>query len=444
MPSFEYEATTPEGQPVRNVAFGQSMQDVVQSLVSQGMVITNIRDAYGHQDVLRPQAAPATVAADPLIKQTERPKAPLETPVAVAPQPVPTKALPDLSQRNTFLTNILGPLLLRIPLKELSFFFRQLGTMTEAGVPLVQATDTLAGQSRHGRMKQVLYEVRNAVDAGFPVSAVLQRYPESFTPLVVSLLRAGEEGGFFASSCLLISDYLNHDIEIKNMYRKETFLPKMYLGASILIIAAANYILAMLKAPGLNAPLNNIAVWFVIAPIVIGLVLFFTVGTTFYPIRLGWDRVKLKIPYVGKTSHFFAMSKFGRAFSALHKGGVPITKSIHLAADASGNEFIRGSIYPAMQKIQEGESISHTLENTGVFSPIVLNMMSTGETTGNLDGMLMKAAEYYEDEGKVRARQMATVMGVLILLAVLIYIGYIVISFWMSYSQGMQNAFQNA
>jgi type IV pilus assembly protein PilC/MSHA biogenesis protein MshG len=258
------------------------------------------------------------------------------------------------------------------------------------------------------------------------------------------LLRAGEEGGFLAPSCLLISDYLNHDIEINNMYRRETALPKMYLAACILIIGLANVILSSLHAPGLNAPLNNIAVWYVLAPLIIGVFLFFRVGTSFYSIRLGWDRIKLLIPYVGKTSHYFAMSKFGRAFSALHKGGVPITKSVHLAADASGNEYIRGSIYPAMNKIQEGAPISQTLANTGVFSPIVLNMMTTGETTGNLDGMLIKAAEFYEDEGKVRARQMAVVIGVVVLLAVLIYMGFIVISFWMGYSRGMQDAFQNA
>ncbi len=439
MPSFEYEATTPEGQRVRNVAFGQNLQDVVESLIAQGMVITHIRDAYSQHDVVK-NAEPAP-SVDPMIKQvqSEAPARKIETPAATSTRPAP-----NLNQRNTFLTNIFGPIFLKAPLKDMSFFFRQLGTMIEAGVPLVQATDTLASQSTNPKLKGVLNEVRNAVDSGYPISAVLQRYPEMFSPLVISLLRAGEEGGFLAPACLQISDYLNHDLEIKNMYRRETFLPKMYLGICILIVGAANLILGSLNAPGLNAPLNNIAVWYFIIPIALGIFLFFTVGTSFYGIRLAWDRFKLRIPYVGKTSHHFAMSKFGRAFGALHKGGVPITKSVHLAADASGNEHIRGSIYPAMNRIQEGEPISQTLADTGVFSPIVLNMMSTGETTGNLDGMLIKAAEYYEDEGKVRARQMAVVIGVLVLLAVLIYIGYIVISFWMSYSQGMQNAFQNA
>src|SRR5262249_28629826 len=154
----------------------------------------------------------------------------------------------------------------------------------------------------------------------------------------------------------------------------------------------------------LYAPLNQISTWFVLGPILIFLFLFFTVGLSIYQIRKLFDQFKLYVPYVGKTVHYFAMAKFGRAFSALHKGGVAITKSVHLAADASGNEFIRGRIYPTVQKIQEGAAISTTLEQTGVFSPIVLNMMSTGETTGNLDSMLIKAAEYYEDEGKVRAK----------------------------------------
>ena len=471
MPSFEYEATTATGERVRNVAFGNNLQEVVIRLTGQGLQVTNISDAYSQSDPLKQanvatapaptapvQAAPTAEQqqytqqeyARPEYVQPERiydtapnPEINREQPVGVAApalnmQSVP-RALPELGKRNPMLTTVFGPMILKAPLKDLSFFFRQFGTMTAAGVPMVTTLETLGSQSQNIRLKRIIYEMKNAVDAGLPISAILQRYPEVFSPLIVSLIRAGEEGGFLADAALHVSDYLNYDLEIKNMYRRETFLPKVYIGACILIIGLANVILSSLNAPGLYSPLNNIENWFIIAPVIIGIFLFFTVGMAVYPIRLGWDQIKLKIPYIGKTSHYFAMAKFGRAFSALHKGGVPITKSVPLAADASGNEHVRSRIYPTLQKIQEGQSITQTLKETGVFSPIAINMMATGETTGNLDSMIMKASEYYEDEGKVRARQMAVAVGVFVLLAVLCYMGYIVISFWMSYSQQMQN-----
>ena len=460
MPSFEYEATNPQGQRVRSVAFGKSMQDVLQTLTGQGLQVLNIQDAYSNNDQLRgsaPQplyasAGQATSFGQPQIimnppGQASNPTVNREMPSVVAAPQLngalsQPRTLPPLDRRNPFLTNILGPVVGRVPMKDLSFFFRQFGTMVEAGVPLVQCLDTLAKQTRNTKFRKILLEVRNAVDAGLPISSIMQRYPEVFQPLVVSLIRAGEEGGFLADASKHVSDYLNHEIELKNMYRRETFIPKVYVIACIGIIFITNMILSHLATNiRLYGPLNEASTWYVLAPAIIFLFLFFTVGLSYQPIRKGWDQIKLYIPYVGKTVHYFSMARFGRAFSALHKGGVPITRSVPLSADACGNEHIRSRIYPTVERIQAGDGISATLENTGVFSPIVLNMMSTGETTGNLDSMLVKAAEYYEDEGKVRAKQLAVVIGVMVFLFVAVYIGYVVITFWVqTYGAAVQDA----
>jgi type II secretory pathway component PulF len=463
MPSFQYEATNAHGERIRSVAFGKSMQDVLQTLGAQGLKVLNIEDAYAKQDTLRAPGQQAAFAGAGQPLSSGQQQIILNQPQAVQTNPpvdrsipssVPApelgevmqqpRAMPNVDKRNPIMTSIVGPIFMRAPLKDLSFFFRQFGTMVAAGVPMVQATDTLAKQARHPRMKAILKELRTGVEAGLPVSAVFQRYPEVFQPLVVSLIRAGEEGGFLADASHQISDYLNHELEIRNMYRRETFIPKVYVVACMLIIGFANMVLSSLHAPGLYAPLNQISTWFVLGPAIILLFLFFTIGLSIYPIRKGWDHIKLMIPYIGKTAHYFSMAKFGRAFSALYKGGVSITRSVHLAADASGNEHIRSRIYPTVEKIQGGAPISSTLEETGVFSPIVLNMMSTGETTGNLDAMLIKAAEYYEDEGKVRAKQLAVVVGVLVFVVIAIYIGFVVIHFWQGYRQQMQDMASDA
>ena len=443
MPSFEYEAVTSDGQAIKSVAFGRDLQEVMLSLTQRGMQVSRIENAYAKTDSLHGvQVSPLPTEAelDPALKE-EAPKT-----RTVAP-PGATEAVqpPPLEKRSPILTNLFGPLINRVPWKDLSFFFRQLGTLIEAGVPMVQTLDTLATQSRDLRLKKVVTEMRQAAESGMPFSVVMQRYPEMFSPLVISLIRAGEQGGFLATACKEVSGYLDQEIEIRNMYRRETFLPKLYLIVSIIIIGLTNLVLDSIGSTNsLKAPLNDIYTWYWLGPIIIGLFLFFRIGLSFYSIRTAWHAVILKIPYIGKTLHHFAMAKFGRGFGALQRGGVGMSQSIFLAADATGNEFLRSRIYTAVPKLEQGAGIHETLSETGAFSPIVLNMIATGETTGSLDQMLTKVAEFYEDEAKVRARQTANMTGVAVGLIVAIYIGYVVITFWSGYRQQMGQQLDSA
>ena len=452
MPSFEYEATRADGERVTSVAIGRSIEEVLQNLSQQGLQVVRIQDAYSQHDPLRNVAVQAQPAAPEERSSVEYadneampvPPAPLERPSMYDESAPPLRELPPLGKRNVLVTNLLGPLVAKVPLRELSFFFRQFGTMVEAGVPMVQTLATLGNQSRHFKLRKIILEMSRAVDAGLPISAIMQRYPEAFTPLVISLIRAGEEGGFLAESSKSVSQYLDHEMELRNLYKRETFMPKLYLIASIGIIAGTNLLIASMGLKGgLSSPLNNIETWYVLGPLIIGIFLWFRVGLSFYAIKRYWDMFMLYIPYLGKTIHHFAMAKFGRAFGALYKGGVPVTRAVLLAADASGNEWIRSRIYPAIKEIEGGAGISDTLASTHVFSQIVLNMMSTGETTGSLDQMLTKMSEFYEEEGKLRARQTANVMGVAVMLGVGIYVGYIVIGFYSGYFQAIFNAAGN-
>lgn len=444
MPSFEYEAVTSDGQSIKSVAFGRDLQEVMLSLTQRGMQVSRIENAYAKTDSLHgvQVAAPLPTEAelDPALKQ-EVPQTRTVAPPGAIEQVQP----PPLQQRSRILTNLFGPLFNRIPWGDLSFFFRQLGTLIEAGVPMVQTLDTLATQSRDPRLRKVVTEMRQAAETGLPFSAVMQRYPEMFSPLVISLIRAGEEGGFLAGACKEVSGYLDQEIEIRNMYRRETFMPKVYLVACIIIIAFTDVVLSEIGSTNrIKAPLNDIHTWYWLGPTIIGLFLFFRIGLSFYRIRTAWDASILKVPYVGKTLHHFAMAKFGRGFGALQRGGVGMSKSIFLAADATGNEHLRSRIYMAVPKLEQGAGIHETLSETGAFNPIVLNMIGTGEMTGSLDQMLTKVAEFYEEEAKVRARQTANMTGVAVGLLVALYIGYVVVTFYQGYRQQMGQQLDSA
>jgi type IV pilus assembly protein PilC/MSHA biogenesis protein MshG len=131
------------------------------------------------------------------------------------------------------------------------------------------------------------------------------------------------------------------------------------------------------------------------------------------------------------------MAKFGRSFGALYRAGVSVGEAIKLSADACGNEYVRAQIYPAAREIENGGTITDAFGRTGVFSQMVLDMTRTGEVTGDVDAMLIKVSEYYEEEGAVRAKQAAIVLGVVVFVAVAIYVLIILIKFYSEYFGGL-------
>jgi type II secretory pathway component PulF len=422
MPTFEYQAQGADGQVVRGRAFGPSLDHVARQLASQGMQVLSIGVAQGFHDPL------ATLVAPSELPSTET-GSPGQASVAA-----PTAEAPPTEQRSYVATSVAGPLVGRAPLVQLAFFFRQLGTMLDAGVPIVQSLDTLATQARSPKLRTVIEELRDHANAGRPLSVGVQRYPEVFSPVVVSLLRAGEEGGFLVKSLFLVADYLDREIHLRNLYKRLTFYPKLQVAASILIILVANWIIGGLGGSmKLSSPLTNLATWFVLAPVIVGLFLFFRVGLANPGVKHAWDTFVSNVPYLGVTMRQLAMAKFGRAFGALYQGGIAMPKAMTLAADACGNEFLRARMYPAYKELEQGAGLTETLAATDAFTPIVLNMIETGERTGNLDQMLGKMSEFYEGESEVRSVQLAQVVGVAVFLAVALYIAYIVIGFWSGY-----------
>lgn len=415
MPIFQYEAVDPQGQTVKGTANGESMDAVAKLLTDRGLSLKGLSIAEG----VVPPIPPKQMPPEP---QTES-----------SWTPPPTEA------RSRFETEVAGPLVGEVPLTRLHFFFRQLATMLHAGINPAQALETLSKQSGSLKLSRILLETKEHVIAGRPMSAGFQRYPEVFTPLMMAMVRAGEEGGFLESQCLQLSEYLQREIELRNMIRRETLWPKITVAASIFIILAANGVMSLV-APGgqrLESPLTTLATWFILGPLIIGGFLFVKVGLKNPAIKYKFDDFNLKIPGIGGMIHGFAMAKFGRAFGALYKGGVPMQKAVLLAADACGNEALRARMYPAAQRLQEGEGITDTFAQTGAFSPIVLDMTRTGETTGNMDQMLNKVAEYYEEEGAMKAQISAKIIGVVCLLLVAIYVAFVVIKFYMAYFAGV-------
>ena len=425
MPTFEYQATKPDGSLESGLLFGTSLDGVVRDLSAKGLQVTHIGVAQSTGDPLASAA----------------PRRPEVSRAAETPYQAP-QVSPPTEERSYFETSVWGPLVGGVDLTHLAFFFRQGGTMLNAGVPIGQALNTLAGQARSPKLASILRETVGHVEAGRPMSASFQRYPEVFSVVVLSVLRAGETGGFLDQSMHTIADYLDQEMELRRLYKKVTFYPKLQLAASAIIIIGANILIQSLApgAKGLHSPLTTPATWIVLGPILVLLFLFSRVGLANPRVRYNYDAVIAKLPYIGNTMRQVAMARFGRAFAALYASGVPIAPAIRMSADACGNEYLRALIHPAPERLEGGAGVTETLRATGAFSPIVLDMMNTGETTGDLDGMLGKMSEFYVAEAEVRQLKLGQVFGVVVALVVAIYIGYIVITFWQEYGQGVSGS----
>lgn len=448
MPTFEYTAQHDDGRVVRGTAIGESVDRVIQELALKGMLVTKIAPASTINDPIpadfsvgtrtERRVAPAPTVVGPVTPtgnpyDTPRVEVPVET--AEEPAEAPT------DQRSYFATSVAGPLVGTVPLSDLQMFFRQFASMQGAGVPMSKSLDTLSKQSRAPKLGRIIGEMGAATEQGKPISSAMQRYPEVFSVMMMSLIRAGEEGGFLQSALSQTADYIGQEIEIRNMWRKATIYPKLIVGASIVIILATNAIIASLgKTGGLTSPLTTSSVLVIVIPAVVLVFLYLRVGNANPRLRYNWDAMVLKVPFLGPTLHMFAMAKFGRAFGALHKGGVPVAKALRLGADACGNEYIRSKLHPAGAALERGDGIAGTLAETGAVSQIVLDMLQTGEMSGNVDAMLDRAADHFEADAKMRSDQLAVTTGVVFLLLTGLYVGYIVVTFFMAHFAGLQNA----
>lgn len=342
--------------------------------------------------------------------------------------------------RSAWATEVAGPLVGRVPLPDLMFFFRQLGTLLEAGIGPAQAFGTLSRQTKSPKLREILIEAQGQVTAGAPISFTLQRYPEAFSPLILSLVRVGEETGNLDSVCAQIADYLEDDIDLRNLIRRETLYPKILAVCALLIPLAANTVLAGVGGRPLYSPFLTPGFWFFFVPLALGGFLFVRYGLRNPRIKKGFDEALGSVPWVGKTVHGFAMAKFGRAFGALYKGGVPIPRAAALAADATGNEHLRSRMAGVPAMLESGQGVADSLRQTGVVDDLVLDMVHTGEATGNLDQMLIKVSTFYEGECRTRARQQVLVFGTVLYLAIAVVVAFMIISAWSGYGASFKGA----
>lgn len=302
----------------------------------------------------------------------------------------------------------------KLTVKDKAVFSRQFAAMVNAGVAMVRCLGVLSDQCPNPKLKKALVGISGEVQQGTSLSESMRKYPECFDTLYVSMVQAGEVGGVLDEVLNRLAKVLEDMARLQNQVKSALAYPVavgvlaiiIFLGMTIFLIPIFAGIFDELEVelPAITQFMVNISnllrSWQIIIPIVI----IFAVVWAFKwyyktPVgRLQIDAFLLKMPLFGDLNEKVAVARFCRIFGTLTRSGVPILNSLDIVRDISGNQVIANAIESAKYEIQQGGMISLALQREGVFPMLAIQMISIGEETGELDSMMMKVADFYEDE----------------------------------------------
>lgn len=334
----------------------------------------------------------------------------------------------------------------RIKLDDLVIFSRQLATMVDAGIPLVQAMDILAEQMEKKSFREVLSRVRNDIETGSSLSEALSRHPGIFSALYINMVKAGESSGMLDDILDRLATYLEKTNALRRKIKSALIYPAMVSSMAViitlvLILKVIPTFKNIFETLGGTLPLpTRILIAF---SDMVRKLFIYIVGVVFAVLfalsryiktetgRLVFDRLLLKLPIFGPLFQKVAIAKFTRTLSTLVRSGVPILASLEIVGKTAGNKVIELAVIVIRTSIKEGENIAEPLSKSGVFPPMVVRMISVGEQTGELEKMLNKIADFYEEQVDAAVTGLTSLIEPLIIVFLGVVIGAIVIAMFM-------------
>ena len=325
------------------------------------------------------------------------------------------------------------PQLRRVPDLDLALFSNQLATLIGAGVPLVESLEALTEQIENSRLKTVVGRLRESVNEGSALADAMGEHEQVFDLLYRSMVRAGESSGALELVLRRLGEYVESRLALRNRIRSAMSYPLLMLFASaavlsVLLVKVIPTIAQLLEDMDQTLPFLTAAViavseflisWGVtLAIVLLGLFLLLNRLIRTTRGRNIWDRSRLALPLLGRTVRYIAISRFSRTLATLLGGGVTIVQALEIAKTVSGNSVIGGAIDEAKEAITRGTSIAAPLRQSGEFPPMVTHMISVGEATGELDSMLDKVSDTYDELVANSLDRLTTLLGPILLVLV--------------------------
>jgi MSHA biogenesis protein MshG len=338
----------------------------------------------------------------------------------------------------------LGLFVPKVSIDDLVIFSRQMYSLAKAGIPIIRAVSGLSNTNSK-RMRHALQSVIEQLERGRNLSSALAQHPKIFNQLFVSVVHVGENTGQLDAAFAQLAEYLQREQETRKQIKAATRYPMFVVFALVIALVIMNIFVIPVFASmfeKFDAELPAITVfligmsnfflhqWWVLL-LLISVCIFIT--SRYLDTKQGrykWDKLQLSIPLVGSIIERSLLGRFARSFAMMLKAGVPLTTALNLVSDAVSNSYMQKAIITMRQRIEKGENLSRVAQNSGLFTPLVMQMISVGEETGRIDELLQEVAEYYEREveydlrsltSKIEPILIAIVAGMVLVLALGIF-----------------------
>jgi type IV pilus assembly protein PilC len=402
MPVYKYEAMNASGQEVKDELQAPSSEEAVTKIRNLGLFPTKISEKAATRRV-----------------QAAGPEAPKKTSTAMG----------------------------RVSSKLLTQFTRQLSTLIDAGLPILRCLSILEQQQKPGILRVTLRRVREDVEGGSSLSEAMARNPKVFNRLYVNMVAAGETGGVLDTILSRLSDFLEKAQWLRRRVIGAMIYPIAVIVVAALIVTGIMVVVipkfqTIFKDMGASLPaptkmLLATSKWFVaggwlvvlFAPL--GVFIIFRVMRLSRGGRMLGDKVKLRIPLVGKILSKTAIARFSRTLGTLIEAGVPILEALNITRNTAGNEVFARAIGEVHDSVREGETFADPLRASKVCDPIVVNMVDVGEETGDLDKMLLKVADNYDDEVDATVTALVSVIEPIMVVILGGVCGFIVVAIFL-------------
>lgn len=417
MPTYVYEALNSSGKPQKGTVEANSSEEAIQRIKSQGYFPTSVREQ-------KVKGANAEVREGATLKKKKK--------------------------KGEFSISIGG-----VSNKQLTTFTRQLSTLQDAGLPLLRSIQILEGQQKPGKLKSVLGSIAEDVESGTTLSDAMAKHPRVFDRLYTKMVNAGEIGGVLDVILQRLAEFMEKSQRLRRRIIGAMIYPAVVISIAVLILTGIMiYVIPKFQSifedfgvelPGLTVWLISAslwvagdyypdqtvpgAVWVLASPFIIYFFLKLIRRTN--PGRAATDIIRIKMPVVGSLIKKTSIARFTRTLGTLISAGVPILEAIMITRDTSGNYVYEKALTRVHDSIREGETFAGPLREAKVCDAIVVNMIDVGEETGDLDVMLLKIADNYDEEVDVAVQSMVRLLEPLLVVVLGGIIGTIVLALFM-------------
>ncbi len=330
--------------------------------------------------------------------------------------------------------------------KSLSIFTRQFSVMINAGLPLVQCLEILGTQEPNKTFAKIIMQVRSDVESGSSLADAMRKHPKAFDNLYTNMIAAGEAGGILDTILQRLATYIEKNVKLKSQVKSAMIYPIAVIAVAAVVVAVILWkviptFASLFTSLGATLPLptrivvamSNFLVDYMLLIVAIIVVIIFSLRQYYktYRGRRVIDGIFLKLPVLGMLLRKIAVARFCRTLSTLTSSGVSILEGLDITARTAGNSIIEDAVLYVRKQVETGKTISDPLRETGVFPPMVCQMISVGEGTGQLDTMLSKIADFYEEEVDTAVAGLMKLLEPIIIVILGTVIGFIVVAMYM-------------